>query len=68
MILLAIKKIFARVASEVLYYLGHWISFPMHWFDWCWIYPTYNCLMCWSSDIQDWAGNNKPWEKINEQD
>jgi hypothetical protein len=61
------KKLLARIASEVLYYLGHWISFPMQWFDWGWIYPTYNRLMCWSSNIQDWAGNNKPWEQAKEQ-
>jgi hypothetical protein len=59
-----IKKILARALSEMLYYTGHWISFPMHWFDWYWIYPIYNKIMLWSSDIQDWAGNTKPWIKI----
>jgi len=59
------KKLVARIISEVLYYLGDWISYPMHWFDWYWLYPTYNNLMCLSGEIQDWAGNNKPW-KINE--
>lgn len=60
------KKILARIASEVLYYLGHWISYPMHYFDWAWLYPIYNRLMMYSNDIQDWAGNDKPWKKINE--
>ena len=36
----------------------------------CWneemdIYPTYNNLMNWSYEIQNWAGNDKPWSKIN---
>jgi len=62
-----IKKVFARILSEVLYYLGHWISFPMHWFDWAWLYPTYSRLMLWSSKIQDWAGNTKPWQHIDEE-
>jgi hypothetical protein len=58
-----VKKIIGRILSEILFYLGHCISFPMSWFDWVWLYPTYNRLMCWSCDIQDWSGNNKPWEK-----
>jgi hypothetical protein len=61
-----IKKVFARILSEVLYYLGHWISFPMHWFDLGFVYPIYNRLMCWSSDIQDWAGNDEPWRKVDD--
>jgi hypothetical protein len=63
-----IKKVFARILSEVLYYLGHWISFPMHWFGWAWLYPIYNRLMSWSSEIQDWAGNELPWRKVNDKD
>ena len=59
-----VKKIIGRILSEVLFYLGHWISFPMSWFDWVWLYPTYSQLMCWSCNIQDWAGNDKPWEKM----
>ena len=62
-----IKKVFARILSEVLYYLGHWISFPMHYCDWAWLYPTYSRLMCWSSDIQDWARNELPWRKVDEE-
>jgi len=61
-----IKKAFARIVSEVLYYLGHWISFPMSRFDWDWLYPVYNQLMTWSIDTQDWAGNDKPWENVDE--
>lgn len=55
------KKIFARIISELLYYLGDWISYPMHYLDWSWLYPIYNKLMSWSCEVQDWAGNDKPW-------
>jgi len=58
-----INKVLARVASEILFYLGHWISYPMNWFDWAWLYPMYSKLMCWSLDIQEWAGNEKPWTR-----
>ena len=60
------KKVFARILSEILYYLGHWISFPMNRFDWAWLYPVYCRLMLWSCDIQDWAGNEKPWRPVKE--
>ena len=39
--------------AYIAYYLGHWISFPMHWFDWGWLYPAYNRLMIWSADLDD---------------
>ena len=56
-----IKKILARIASEILYYLGDWTSRPMSRFDWALLYPVYNQLMIWSINIQDWAGNAEPW-------
>jgi hypothetical protein len=59
-----IRKLLGRVASEVLYTLGDLVSrIPYsdnetlanaH-------YAVYNSLMVWSSDIQDWSGNNRPW-------
>jgi hypothetical protein len=55
------KQLIGRVASEVLYYLGHWIHFPMIWFDWTWIYPTYSYLMNCSHRVQVWAGAGGPW-------
>jgi len=58
-----IKNPTGRIFSEIFYYLGHWISFPMTYFDWAWVYPIYNKLMSISVDIQDWAGNEKPWIK-----
>jgi len=39
--------------AYIAYYLGHWISFPMHWFDWGWLYPAYNRLMIWSAELDD---------------
>ena len=57
------KKIFARILSEVLYILGDWVSYPMHYLDCAWLYPTYNKLMRWSVYTQDWAGNDKPWSE-----
>ena len=56
-----IKKMFARVISEILYIIGHLISFPMIWFDWGWLYPSYNRIMCYSVNVQDWADNKGPW-------
>jgi len=39
--------------AYIAYYLGHWISFPMYWFDWGWLYPAYNRLMIWSAELDD---------------
>lgn len=60
------KKILARIISEIFYYFGHWVSFPMHWFDSAWLFSIYSKLMCWSCDIQNWASNESPWRKENE--
>ena len=62
------KKLVAQAASEVLYYLGHWISFPMHWRYGHWIYPIYNKLMFWSSDIQEWGDTAGPWTTTKEEE
>jgi len=58
------KKVFGRIVSEILYLLGDWVSYPMAYLDWGWLYPTYSKLMGWSGDVQDWAGNDKPWSKV----
>jgi hypothetical protein len=60
------KQLFARIISEILYFLGDAISRPMVQFDWAWLYPVYNNLMIFSSNVQDWAGNTKPWVKNND--
>jgi hypothetical protein len=61
------KQLIGRVASEVLYYLGDWIHYPMIWFDWAWIYPTYSYLMDRSYRIQTWGGAAGPWTTVKEQ-
>ena len=55
------KKILSRSASEILFCLGDWISYPMAYLDWAWLYPTYNKLMGLSMEVQIWGGNDKPW-------
>ena len=57
------KKAIAYILSWILYGLGDLVSRPMQWFDWNWLYPLYNWLMLNSLAVQDWAGNQKPWEK-----
>ena len=61
------KQLIGRVVSEVLYYLGDWIHYPMIWFDWAWIYPAYSYLMDRSHRIQTWGGGNGPWQHTKEQ-
>jgi hypothetical protein len=61
------KQLIGRVASETLYYLGHWIHYPMIWWNWSWIYPLYNYLMDCSHRAQVWSGNNVgPWSTTKE--
>ena len=55
------KKLLGRVVSEVLWYLGDWVSLPMIYWDWAWIYPVYNWLMDSSHRVQVWSGNDGPW-------
>ncbi len=57
------KKILAWPLSWALFWLGDVVSKPMHYFNWAWLYPVYNNLMCWSADVQDWAQLNEPWRK-----
>jgi hypothetical protein len=45
--------------SAVFFHVGDWISYPMCKFDWAWLYPIYNKLMTWSSNL-DTAG--KIWK------
>lgn len=46
----------------LLFCVGHVVSRPMNWFDWGWLYPAYNRLMVWSSDIQ--GSGPGPWEDV----
>lgn len=58
------KKVVGYILSWILYWLGDLIGRLMLWFDWWWMYPTYNRIMLWSGKVQDWAENIKPWSKI----
>ena len=62
------RKLIGYVLSWALYWLGNLISHPMNYFDWGWLYSTYNTVMLASLDVQDWAGNDTPWGmEIDEQ-
>jgi len=59
------RKLIGYILSWTLYWLGDFISKPMHYFDWGCLYPVYNRLMIWSADAQDWSECNGPWRKVN---
>ncbi len=60
------RKIIGYILSWTLYWLGDIVSKPMNWFEWAWwLYPVYNRLMGWSLRVQDWAGNQGPWKKVD---
>jgi hypothetical protein len=56
------KQLIGRATSEVLFCLGDWVSRPMCYWDWAWLYPTYNWLMDSSHRIQVWGGGAGPWQ------
>ena len=56
------------ILSYILYYLGHYISKPVQWWNWGFLYPVYTKLMCWSFDLDTkkkvWRPlKNKKWER-----
>lgn len=58
------KKIIGWPLAWGLFWLGDLISKPMYYLEFmAWLYPVYNALMSWSSDIQDWAQLDSPWNK-----
>lgn len=56
------KTILGYIGSWVLYGLGDLVSKPMHYLDWAWLYPTYNRLMLWSCNLQEWGNGCGPWQ------
>lgn len=54
------KRIIAYITSWTLYWLGHWTSYVVR------LYPIYKSLMYNSMRIQDWAGNETPWQHIKQ--
>ena len=59
------KKVFGWVISWTLFWCGDAVSRCMHTEFTGWLYPAYNKLMLWSSDVQDWSAANGPWEEPN---
>ena len=57
-----IRKFIGFIPCWTCFILGDWISHLLYYDSLVWLYPTYNKLMLISSDIQDWAKLNKPWE------
>ena len=55
------KKFLAYTLSWLFFWIGDLISYPMNYFDWGWLYPTYNRSMIWSVDLQDWGKIKGPW-------
>jgi len=60
-----VKKLIGYILSWTLYWLGDLVSKPMHWTYGYWLYPVYNRLMIWSTDVQDWSGADGPWGEVN---
>jgi hypothetical protein len=57
------KKIIAWPLTWSLFWAGDFISKPLHYFNWWWLYPVYNRLMISSADVQDWGNLDGPWDK-----
>lgn len=74
-----VKRVLGRCAAEVTYYIGHWSwllfdklysdeqymkdeALPKHQ-EWLW--NIYQHTMCWSVDVQDWGGAQKPWMTVD---
>ena len=55
------KVAIAYVASFVCYWLGHGISLVMNNAVGAYLYPVYCRLMCWSGDVEEWAGIEYKW-------
>jgi hypothetical protein len=62
------KQWIGRVTSEVLFCLGDWISRPMSYWDWAWLYPMYDWLMNASYRTQVWGGGAGPWQSNTTKD
>ena len=65
--MVGLKKLIAYIASYLLFWMGHFTSVLMRYkiFGAGRLYSIYYWFMVTSGNIQDWAGNNKPWEKFD---
>ena len=59
------KKLIGYFGSYLLFYLGEVSAFLMHIKYLHNFYSVYNFLMAYSYAMQEWAGNDKPWTKVN---
>jgi hypothetical protein len=59
------RKLVGWIVCNILYGSGHVVSKCMNTGYTGWLYPTYNRLMCWSVDVNDWAGLSV-WQKPKE--
>jgi hypothetical protein len=64
-----VKVVIAQLVSLACFWPGHWVSLLMHQADFLGhLYPVYNRLMCWSSEIEEWAGIEFIWKTPAEQE
>jgi len=62
------KSAIGFIASWSFFWLGHWVSRPMEWWDWAdHLYTPYNWLMLKSVYWQNWGGKG-PWNRCEEGD
>jgi hypothetical protein len=63
-----IKKTIAYIVSYLLYYIGDFFSKITYnkYLHAQWNYDLYQIFMNWSCKVQDWAKNENPWKKPNE--
>lgn len=61
-----LKDSFFYFWSMFFYYIGHYISIPMFYYDLGFLYPVYVFFMDKSHKIQEYAELNKPWIKPDE--
>jgi hypothetical protein len=58
------RYLLAAVPAYVCFWLGDLLSKPMYrWDTFAWLYPVYNRLMFWSSDLSEW-GSVGLWKKV----
>lgn len=71
------KKQIGLIGSEICFWIGHAFCkvsyikkkgeflFDKYGFQWAgtWLCKQYQMFMHWSLEIQEWAGNERPWKK-----
>jgi hypothetical protein len=62
------KKFIGKYGTWTSYYLGIFFSKLMGYRFLNWLYTPYNYFMSQSVQIQEWAGLEEPWKKVDPQD